>query len=414
MNSRWAWIQKRSCVAEARRAKRGRRRADREQRPGYFGVALALRVGLRLTRSPTTSQVQPTTTRCRPLDRAGCDRQPASVATSPAAVPSTQIPAASVPISSKMSPRHPASTFTYRNGEDADPPTCPSSNRSAAASRLIDYDGDGLLDVFLPGGGYFAGAGKKEIRGHPGQLYRNLGGCKFEDVTRPSGLDSSPAASRGSTRTAPRSPTTTATAGPTCSSPAGAASPCSATSPRRTRAAGGSRTSTREGRAGQGHHLGDQRRLRRPRRRRLPRPVRLPVRRLVVRPTTRECTYDGKTPDVCPPKKFDGLPHKLYRNNGNGTFVRRQRRRPGSGGGRGKGLGVLIVDVDGDGKPDVYVANDTVDNFLYLNRVEPGQIRFTKSGLLAGVGPRRRGGTPTAAWASTPATPTAAAGRPCG
>src|SRR5439155_27332883 len=34
----------------------------------------------------------------------------------------------------------------------------------------------------------------------------------------------------------------------------------------------------------------------------------------------------------------------------------------------GKGLGVLIADVNGDGRPDVYVANDTVANFLYLNR----------------------------------------------
>src|SRR5262245_23968164 len=34
-----------------------------------------------------------------------------------------------------------------------------------------------------------------------------------------------------------------------------------------------------------------------------------------------DCTYDGKTRDVCPPKKFTALPHRVFRNNGNGTFT---------------------------------------------------------------------------------------------
>ena len=34
-----------------------------------------------------------------------------------------------------------------------------------------------------------------------------------------------------------------------------------------------------------------------------------------------DCNYDGKTPDVCPPKKFKGLPGKVYRNTGTGTFI---------------------------------------------------------------------------------------------
>ena len=51
----------------------------------------------------------------------------------------------------------------------------------------------------------------------------------------------------------------------------------------------------------------------------------------------------------------------------------------------GKGLGVVIVDVNGDGKPDVYVACDTVDNLLYLNRSKPGKILFEEMGLGAGV-----------------------------
>src|SRR5256714_7312749 len=54
---------------------------------------------------------------------------------------------------------------------------------------LIDCDGAGVLDLFLPGGGQFAGADKKDIVGFPCKLYRTLGGGKFEDVTAKVGLD---------------------------------------------------------------------------------------------------------------------------------------------------------------------------------------------------------------------------------
>ena len=67
-------------------------------------------------------------------------------------------------------------SFTYRNGEDT------ANHLSILESLgggvgLIDYDGDGLLDVFLPGGGGFEGPEKKTIVGFPCKLYRNLGGC---------------------------------------------------------------------------------------------------------------------------------------------------------------------------------------------------------------------------------------------
>jgi len=54
---------------------------------------------------------------------------------------------------------------------------------------LIDYDQDGLLDIFVPGGGYYDGPDKKQIKGHPCKLYKNLGNWQFRDVTAEAGLN---------------------------------------------------------------------------------------------------------------------------------------------------------------------------------------------------------------------------------
>src|SRR5207248_8086336 len=70
---------------------------------------------------------------------------------------------------------------TYRNGEEAGNLAILESLGGGIA--LFDFDGDGLLDIFVPGGGHYTGPDKKVIRGHPGNLYRNLGNWKFEDVT---------------------------------------------------------------------------------------------------------------------------------------------------------------------------------------------------------------------------------------
>src|ERR1051326_3995721 len=48
---------------------------------------------------------------------------------------------------------------------------------------IIDFDGDGLPDIILPGGGDFEGKTGKEIKGRPCRIFRNLGKCEFEDVT---------------------------------------------------------------------------------------------------------------------------------------------------------------------------------------------------------------------------------------
>lgn len=92
------------------------------------------------------------------------------------------------------------------------------------------------------------------------------------------------------------------------------------------------------------------------------------------------CLQADDRRDICPPRSFTGLPDSLYLNRGDGSFIEATR----DAGLRedGKGLGVLLADVDVDGDVDIYVANDTVDNFLYVN---DGRGRFTERGLLAGV-----------------------------
>jgi hypothetical protein len=103
------------------------------------------------------------------------------------------------------------------------------------------------------------------------------------------------------------------------------------------------------------------------------------------------CSYDNKTRDLCPPRQFSGLTHKVYRNvarAGGGRRFQDVSKEAGlreGGKESSKGLGVLVVDVNGDGKPDIYVANDTTDNFLYLNRSSPGRIVLEEVGLGAGV-----------------------------
>ena len=83
----------------------------------------------------------------------------------------------------------------------------------------------------------------------------------------------------------------------------------------------------------------------------------------------------------CHPLNFEPLPDVLYRNNGDGTFADISGAA-GIAAGRGNGLGVVFGDYDNDRRPDIFVANDAVPDFLYHN---DGGARFSDVGLLAGV-----------------------------
>jgi len=91
----------------------------------------------------------------------------------------------------------------------------------------------------------------------------------------------------------------------------------------------------------------------------------------------------------CHPDNYEGVTNILYHNNGDGTFTD-VSEKAGIANPKGKGLGVSFADYDGDGFTDIFVANDSVQCFLYHNN---GNGTFTETGLLAGVGYNEDGKT---------------------
>jgi hypothetical protein len=297
-------------------------------------------------------------------------------------------------------------TFTYRNGVEAGLATILESLGGGVA--LLDYDGDGLLDIFVTGGGGFSGPDGKTITGLPGKLYKNLGGFRFQDVTAAVGLE----------RLAKNEPWFY-THGAAVADYDNDGWP--------------DLLITGYGRLALFHNVADGKGGRRfedvTERAGLPDKLwstsagwgdldgdgfpDLYVCHYVNwsfanNPPCKDYAHQTR-PDVCAPKMFQALPHTLYHNNGDGTFsdvsdpsglqvprseaaysrlthldpeARARLRQADRDKDYGKGLGVLIADLDDDGRPDLYVANDTSGNFLYLNR---GGGRFEQNAAANGV-----------------------------
>jgi hypothetical protein len=83
----------------------------------------------------------------------------------------------------------------------------------------------------------------------------------------------------------------------------------------------------------------------------------------------------------CPPDAFAAEPDVLYRNNSDGTFTD-VSADSGIAAARGKGLGVAIADLDDDGQLDVFVANDQTPNLLWRNL---GGLKFEDVAVSWGV-----------------------------
>ena len=83
----------------------------------------------------------------------------------------------------------------------------------------------------------------------------------------------------------------------------------------------------------------------------------------------------------CIPRVYPPMRSWLFHNNGDGTF-REVSRESGIANVLGKAWGVVATDINNDGWMDLFVANDTVANFLFLNKKNG---KFEEVGLDSGV-----------------------------
>jgi hypothetical protein len=101
----------------------------------------------------------------------------------------------------------------------------------------------------------------------------------------------------------------------------------------------------------------------------------------------RACTDKAGNPEFCGPEAFRGLPDRLYRGRGDGTFEEiSDAALPGRP--SNKGLGVVCADLDGDGRTDVYVTNDGEENLAWMSRgagPAPGPGGFENRAVLLGA-----------------------------
>jgi hypothetical protein len=232
---------------------------------------------------------------------------------------------------------------------------------------LLDYDGDGRLDVFFTNGAAVPSL-EKDSPGYANRLYRNAGGMKFTDVTEAAGL-------RGAGYSMAAAVGDYDNDGDPDLFVGGVHRQFLY------RNAGG-RFEDATARAGVGSDqwvVGgawldfdndgwlDL---------------------LEVNYTVWTADYDRFCGDrsrnirvYCHPKWFPPVALSLFRNRGDGTFED-VSARVGLLRVKGRGMGAAVADYDADGRTDIYVANDKLPSFLFHNRPDG---TFEETALLAGV-----------------------------
>lgn len=241
--------------------------------------------------------------------------------------------------------------FTYHNGEESGYYAILESLGGGAG--VFDFDGDGLQDVYLPGGGAFGGG--PSVRGLPGGLFRQIEPLHFCDVTRLADAGQAPFYSHGAYAADYDNDgfsdlLVTGYGGVLLLHNAG-----DGTFHDVTAESGLAADSLWSSSAAWADLNGDG-------------ILDLYLVHYVDWSPDNNPVCKAPPPygrDVCPPRQFDPLPDALFFGRDDGIFEDVSKTvglREG-----GKGLGIVAADVDVDGDVDLYVANDTVPNFLYRN-----------------------------------------------
>jgi enediyne biosynthesis protein E4 len=236
---------------------------------------------------------------------------------------------------------------------------------------LLDYDGDGLLDIYLVTGAELTPA--RERVPHRNALYRNLGGWKFEDVSKQAGVDLAAwgsGACAGDFDGDGRLDLYVTNWGPNVLFRNRGDGTFEDATERAGVAAGGWSTGcTFFDADGDGD-------------------LDLYVVRYVdttwdsVVHAQRTLVWRNGPHIMVGPAGLPGESDLFFENVGNGRFVEATDAHGLTDSARAYGFGVVATDYDDDGLVDLFVANDSNPNFLYHNL---GNGRFESTGLAAGV-----------------------------
>jgi hypothetical protein len=301
----------------------------------------------------------------------GCGRNPAGPIVPPPAIAPAAAPAAESPVPMIDRARTLGIEFTYRNGQESD--QCTMLESLGGGVAWVDFDRDGWLDLLATGGGGIAK--DQTITGRPGALFRNELGRVFHNVSAPAAIESAALYTNGVSvadydQDGFQDALVTGYGTPQLWRNLGdgtfveASQAANLVDPRWGSSSGWADLN------GDGD-------------------LDLYIAHYVNWSFQNHPWCNSTVPGVretCPPRQFDPVPHVLYWSRGDGTFEDASSYaglRPD-----GKGLGVLLCDVELDGDVDIYVANDTTDNFLYVN---DGQGKFEELGIARGVALDDRG-----------------------